>query len=77
MQLTSWMKRAKMKRPALAKALGVDLSTVCRYISGKKIPSPKMAKKIVEVTEKKVTLSDLYSAVPAAKRHESTTRRAA
>jgi len=49
----------------LRRILGVrDRTTLWRYLTGKRIPQPKMLQKIYEVTDGKVTLKDFLDPAP-------------
>ena len=60
MTLDSYLKKAGVKPPEFAKTLGVRLTTVYRYLSGR-VPETSVMKRIIEVTSGEVTPNDFYS----------------
>lgn len=63
MQLAAWLK-SNAKTPAdLAAALGVERSTVARYVSGERRPRAELARRIAELTGGQVTANDFVDVV--------------
>ena len=44
----------------LAELIGIDRSTMTRYLNGERTPSMKVATRIVEYTNKEITYDDIY-----------------
>jgi DNA-binding transcriptional regulator YdaS (Cro superfamily) len=64
MKLADYLALKGLTYGAFARLLGMNSTSasmnVCRYVSGKRKPRPRVAAKIVEVTKGHVTLKDLY-----------------
>lgn len=58
MKLTDYLTRVDMSRDQFAAAIGVDVVTVGRYITGARRPSWDVLKRIREVTSAQVTADD-------------------
>lgn len=60
MQLSQYMKRHGKSSQQIAEAIGVDNSSVSRYLAGKRLPTPQVMRKIKQVTNGAVTADDFY-----------------
>jgi hypothetical protein len=65
MTLAEYLTKRKLTYAAFAAKLGIGGRnpgmTVFRYATGKRLPRPDMAAKIVKATRRKVKLSDIYA----------------
>lgn len=59
MKLKTWMEKHKIDISAMAEKLGVDRSSVHKYIDGTRTPRLSIAAKIEKITKGKVTCSEL------------------
>lgn len=60
MKLRDYLQARGTRQLDFAKSIGVDPSSVCRYLSGEREPRADIARKIVKVTKGMVTLEDSY-----------------
>jgi predicted transcriptional regulator len=60
MLLSDYLVKEEIGQAEFAEMLGVHASTVGRWISGERTPRGSQAKAIVEMTDQKVTLQDIY-----------------
>jgi transcriptional regulator with XRE-family HTH domain len=58
MRLSKFLRLSGMSQGAFAKAIGVQQSTVSRYVSGVKQPSLDVLKRITRATSGEVTVDD-------------------
>jgi DNA-binding transcriptional regulator YdaS (Cro superfamily) len=61
MLLGDYLVKYKIDQCDFAKLVGVHASSVGRWLAGERTPSGSHAKKIVEATNRKVTLQDIYA----------------
>lgn len=59
MRLIDYLRAKRMKQNDLAFTLGLSEAHISMILSGKRWPSRKVARRIVELTEGKVGLEDL------------------
>jgi transcriptional regulator with XRE-family HTH domain len=60
MQLSSYLKKSGVTAAEFAKRIGVDKTTVYRYIRGERIPNRDALSRIMEETEGAVTANDFF-----------------
>lgn len=60
MKLKSYLSDKNIKHSDFAEKLGVSQVTVTRYANGKRTPSLGMARRIEDITKRKVRVSDWY-----------------
>jgi transcriptional regulator with XRE-family HTH domain len=60
MKLKSYLSDKNIKHSDFAEKLGVSQVTVTRYVNGKRTPSLGMARRIEDLTKRKVRISDWY-----------------
>lgn len=65
-KLQSYLTDKGMKSAEFAKRVGCSAPTISRILTGKRYPSPSLARKIEEETEGRVTLRDLFQELPEA-----------
>lgn len=58
MTLDEWMQKAGKSRADVAKEIGVSVISVGRYITGHRVPRPRIARRIKEFTAGDVTAND-------------------
>ena len=58
MKLAAWLEQTQTRPAHLAKTLGVAQSTVSRWITGEKVPSMEMARRVAEATDGAVMAND-------------------
>ena len=61
MKLPTYLKRKGLRIAEFAQEISVHEKTVSRYLSGKRIPSSEVLKRIVVATEGEVTANDFFS----------------
>jgi DNA-binding transcriptional regulator YiaG len=61
MLLGDYLVKHKIDQSDFAKLVGVHASTVGRWLTGERTPRGAQARKIVEKTNKRVTLKDIYA----------------
>jgi transcriptional regulator with XRE-family HTH domain len=61
MLLGDYLVKHKIDQCDFAELIGVHASFVGRWLTGERTPRGAQAKKIVEATNKKVTLKDIYA----------------
>ncbi|MDH3913879.1 MAG: helix-turn-helix transcriptional regulator [Rhodospirillales bacterium] len=64
--LDAWRRAKGLTKEQLGAALGCDGATVSRYISGRRLPAPKIMQRIFEVTAGQVQPNDFYALPPDA-----------
>ena len=62
MLLYDYLLKNRIEQKDFAKRIGVASSTLSRWLSGDRTPRGAQALKIVDATERKVTLQDIYGA---------------
>lgn len=60
-KLAEYLSKRKIPVQVFADSLGVHNSAVYGYLSGKYEPGPETAKKIRDLTNKEITLDDIYN----------------
>lgn len=68
MDLATWLTQHEMTDAAFAEQVGCNQKTINRARRGLTMPEAGLIERIEEATAGKVTVSDLFSAVRAAKR---------
>jgi len=58
MKLDEWMKAKNLTDMAMSKLINTSRSTVTMYRQGHRVPKPDIARRIYQVTNRKVTPSD-------------------
>jgi transcriptional regulator with XRE-family HTH domain len=58
MKLEDWMRQKNLTDQAMSKLIDTSRTAVTMYRNGQRIPKPDIARRIFEVTNKKVTPSD-------------------
>lgn len=66
MTLQAYLAEANLTSDQFAALLGVDGSTVRRYVAGKRIPGPDLMRRIALATGCKVTANDFFGIEVAA-----------
>lgn len=66
MKLSKYLKSQHISETEFAKTLGVLQATVNRYCRGKRVPGPKVMRKIFTVTHGAVSANDFFN-LPAIK----------
>ena len=61
MDLESYFKKENIEKQVFAKSIGFSPTYISLVIHKKRIPSFKLAKAIIEATQGKVTVSDLFA----------------
>ena len=61
MKLQEYLKQKDVTQTSFASSVGVAQSHINNIIRGKKSPSPKLTKKIEEMTDGKVSFEDLFN----------------
>jgi transcriptional regulator with XRE-family HTH domain len=61
MQLRDHLSAEKVSIPDFARAIGVSVQTVHRYLSGERIPRPEIMQKIKAATDGKVQPNDFFA----------------
>lgn len=60
MRLGVYLTKYNIKQQEFAASLGVNPSSVCRWIKGERTPSGAQAKEIVAATKGRVTFEDIF-----------------
>jgi predicted transcriptional regulator len=71
MKLADFLSQRAMSQTEFANSVGVTTASISRYISGDRLPSAAVMRKIREVTEGKVTPDDLVEPARPAKRRRA------
>jgi len=58
MKLEDWMRQKNLTDQAMSKLIDTSRTAVTMYRNGQRVPKPDIARRIFEVTNKKVTPSD-------------------
>lgn len=61
MKLKTYLKRKKISQRKFARISKISHTSICRYISGQRIPNAKNSKKIEKATKGEVLVKDLWS----------------
>lgn len=60
MKLIKWRKKENKSRKEVAEAMGVDVSTICDWERGKKIPRAPKMRKLSSYTNYEVMANDFF-----------------
>jgi predicted transcriptional regulator len=61
MQLATYLERFDISKSAFAARIGVTQVAVSRYVSGQRIPRPRLMEKIKSETGGRVTANDFFA----------------
>lgn len=64
MKLADWLFESRRTPSVLRRSLGVQRSTMQRYLTGSRIPSPTRLQRIIEITDGDVQLIDFLDPTP-------------
>lgn len=65
MKLSAWISKKKLTHAAFGAMIGATQAAVSRYVSGQRVPRPRVMARIVEVTKGQVTANDFVPGVPS------------
>jgi DNA-binding transcriptional regulator YdaS (Cro superfamily) len=60
MLLGDYLVKHNIEQQTFAASIGVNASSVCRWLTGERTPRAAQAKKIVAATDGRVTLKDIF-----------------
>lgn len=65
MKLSRWLASQDFSQVEFARIVECSPSAICLIVAGKRMPRPRLARKIVAATDNKVSLDDLMNSLTA------------